>query len=315
MRLVTFIQDGNTKLGTQIGEWILDLERAQNYLSENYELAHGSDFPNGLHPGGIAELSLGDSPLQTGVQQTVKLIQDSLPGAIDPLVSAQLLLLPGQIDFQPPVLNPGKLICVGLNYPAPGQKVDQLSKFPTLFLKANSTLTGHQQPILLPRISQEVFCEGELAVLIGKKGKHIDIEEALSHVAGYTIANDVGARDLEQRTSQWATGKLPDTFCPMGPALVTSDLIPDPNHLSIRTCINDQVIQSGNTRDMIFDVPYLISYISSFSTLNPGDIILTGSPKSIDGHPAPTKFLSAGDQITIEIEGIGVLSNQTSQED
>jgi len=182
-------------------------------------------------------------------------------------------------------------------------------------LKSSSTLTGHQHPILLPRISDEVFCEGELAIVIGKTGKHISIENALSYVAGYTIANDIGARDLEQRTSQWATGKLPDTFCPMGPALVTSNEIQDPNQLSIRTHINGILVQSGNTSEMIFNVPYLISYISSIATLLPGDIILTGSPKSIDDRPAPIVYLKAGDHISIEIEGIGVLSNQTIREE
>jgi 2-keto-4-pentenoate hydratase/2-oxohepta-3-ene-1,7-dioic acid hydratase in catechol pathway len=192
---------------------------------------------------------------------------------------------------------------------------DQQAAYPVLFLKSSSTLTGHQHPVLLPRISDEVFCEGELAVVIGKTGKHISIENALSYVAGYTIANDVGARDLEQRSSQWATGKLPDTFCPMGPALVTSDEIPDPNQLTIRTYINGELVQSGNTSEMIFNLPYLISYISSIATLLPGDIILTGSPKSLNNQPAPIAYLKAGDQISIEIEGIGVLSNQTIQEE
>jgi 2-keto-4-pentenoate hydratase/2-oxohepta-3-ene-1,7-dioic acid hydratase in catechol pathway len=160
-----------------------------------------------------------------------------------------------------------------------------------------------------------VFCEGELAIVIGKTGKHISIENALSYVAGYTIANDIGARDLEQRTSQWATGKLPDTFCPMGPAMVTSNEIQDPNQLTIRTYINGVPVQSGNTSEMIFNVPYLISYISSIATLLPGDIILTGSPKRIDDRPAPIVYLKAGDHISIEIEGIGVLSNQTIREE
>jgi 2-keto-4-pentenoate hydratase/2-oxohepta-3-ene-1,7-dioic acid hydratase in catechol pathway len=134
-------------------------------------------------------------------------------------------------------------------------------------------------------------------------------------VAGYTIANDVGARDLEARTTQWATGKLPDTFCPIGPALVTRDEVPDPNDLTIKTFLNKQLVQYGNTGDMIFDVPYLISYLSGIAALEPDDIILTGSPKSVGDRPAPKVTLKPEDTITIEIEELGELTNTTVAEE
>jgi acylpyruvate hydrolase len=315
MRFVTYLRDTKIKLGVQFDDWILDLRRAQNYQSGSNDVTNGKALSNTLIPEMMTELIDRDSPFMKETQQTVKFIQESLPDAVGKLKSKAILLQSDQVTLKPPVINPGKLICVGMNYPSPGKVKDQQAAYPVLFLKSSSTLIGHQHPILLPRISDEVFCEGELAIVIGKTGKHISIENALSYVAGYTIANDIGARDLEQRTSQWATGKLPDTFCPMGPAMVTSNEIQDPNQLTIRTYINGVPVQSGNTSEMIFNVPYLISYISSIATLLPGDIILTGSPKRIDDRPAPIVYLKAGDHISIEIEGIGVLSNQTIREE
>ena len=211
MRFVTYLHDSDIKLGAQLNDWILDLRQAQDYLSESKYVANGKAPTNAFTPELITEL-MSNSQFIKEVQKNILFIQESLPNSVEPLKSKAILLQSDQVSLIPPIINPGKLICVGMNYPAPGSAEDQRAAYPVLFLKPNSTLTGHQHPILLPRISDEVFCEGELAIVIGKTGKHISIENALSHVAGYTIANDIGARDLEQRTSQWATGKLPDTF-------------------------------------------------------------------------------------------------------
>ena len=315
MRFVTYLHDTEISLGVQLDDWILDLRRAWDYQSGSKSVANGKALTYVLTPELMTEIINRDSPFMRDARQTLKFIQESLPNALGSLESKTILLGADQVTLKPPIMNPGKIICVGMNYPPPGSTKGQQPTYPVLFLKSGSTLTGQGQPILLPRVSDEVFCEGELAVVIGKRGKHIPLENALSYVAGYSIANDVGARDLEQRTSQWATGKLPDTFCPMGPALVTSDEVLDPNKLAIRTHINGKLVQSGDTSEMIFSVPYLISYISSLATLVPGDIILTGSPKSINGRPAPIVYLKPGDNISIEIGGIGVLSNQTIEEE
>jgi acylpyruvate hydrolase len=216
----------------------------------------------------------------------------------------------------PPVQRPGKIICVGLNYPAPGGSGNgPVPRYPVLFHKVPTTLVGHGQPIVLPRISREVVYEGELAVVIGRQGKHIKREQALSYVAGYTIANDVGALDLERRTPQWATGKLADTFCPLGPFLVTRDKVSDPGALTIQTTLNGELVQSGPTGEMFFDVPYLISYISALSTLEPGDLILTGSPKRLGERPAPRRFMRPGDTISVRIEQLGELTNPVVDEE
>jgi 2-keto-4-pentenoate hydratase/2-oxohepta-3-ene-1,7-dioic acid hydratase in catechol pathway len=162
---------------------------------------------------------------------------------------------------------------------------------------------------VLPRVSRQVDYEGELAVVIGKRGKYIPEREALSHVAGYTCANDVSAHDIEFRTSQWTSGKMLDTFCPLGPVLVTPDELPDPDSLRLKTILNGQMVQDASSSDMVFSVPFLISYISSLATLEPCDIILTGTPAGVGCNRTPQVFLRAGDRISVEIEGIGALVN------
>jgi 2-keto-4-pentenoate hydratase/2-oxohepta-3-ene-1,7-dioic acid hydratase in catechol pathway len=175
-------------------------------------------------------------------------------------------------------------------------------------------LIGSGSPIVLPEISQKVLYEGELAVVIGCRAKNIPLENALDFIGGYTIANDVGAADIEARSSQWASGKMFDTFCPLGPSLIPTNEVPDPNDLAIKTTLNGQVVQEGNTREMIFDVPFLVHYISQLTTLEPNDVILTGSPKQAGDAPDPRIPLKPGDSISIEIESLGTLTNSVVEE-
>jgi len=220
-----------------------------------------------------------------------------------------------QLQLLPPVNKPGKIICVGLNYP-PVLYMNTWTPppYPVLFHKTSSSMIGCGSAIILPKISQQVLYEGELVVVIGTRAKNIPIDQALNILAGYTIANDVGASDIEARSSQWDSGKMFDTFCPLGPALVTPDEIQDPGSLSIRTTLNGQVVQDANTSEMIFSVPYLISYISQLTTLEPGDLILTGSPKRAGSTPDPRTPLKSGDSISIEIENLGILTNPVIDE-
>ncbi len=215
-----------------------------------------------------------------------------------------------EIKYLAPVSNPGKIICVGLNYPSAknGEPID-IPKYPILFHKVSSSLTGHKGPINIPKISKAVQYEGELAIVIGKKAQKVTTVTALDYVAGFTVANDVGASDIQERNSQWTSGKMFDTFCPLGPALVTLDEIPNPDDLRISTQLNGEIVQDGRTSEMFFSVRELISYISELTTLDPGDIILTGSPKTAGDQPDPRTILKPGDLLTIEIENIGNLSN------
>jgi acylpyruvate hydrolase len=222
----------------------------------------------------------------------------------------------GDVELLAPIERPGKVVCVGLNYRSHLAEIgDPVPKYPILFHKTATSIIGQGQAIVLPRISEQVDYEGELAVVIGRRGKYIPEEDALAYVGGYTCANDVSAHDLEFRTSQWTSGKMLDTFCPLGPALLTADEIPDPSSLRLTTLLNGRTVQHASTSEMVFSVPFLISYISSLATLEPGDVILTGTPAGIGCNQKPQVFLQAGDRISVQIQGIGTLTNPVVAEE
>ena len=224
----------------------------------------------------------------------------------------------GIVSILPPVY-PCNILALGLNY---RQHADETSvsypEIPILFLKATTSVIGHMSPILLPQAGPaNVDYEAELAVIIGKKVKNVSRSEAMDSILGYTCANDVSARDwqIEKQKKQWARGKSFDTFCPLGPYLVTRDEIPDPHNLRISTVLNGQTVQDSNTYDMIFDVPAIISDLSRSMTLLPGTVILTGTPEGVGFTRQPPIYLQDGDIVTIEIESIGKLTNPVKRED
>lgn len=214
---------------------------------------------------------------------------------------------------------PTSILCIGLNYrqhaAESGAKVPEL---PILFVKGINTLQNPGDPIQIPTFlpSEEVDYECELAVVIGRHCKNVKQENALDYVLGYTCANDVSARDwqIKRGGGQWCRGKFFDTFCPLGPVLVTTDEIPNPNALGIRTILNGHTVQDWNTSDMIFDVPALIEFLSGSTTLLPGTVILTGTPQGVGMAAKPPRWLKSGDSVTIEIENIGRLTNPVTLE-
>ncbi len=216
-------------------------------------------------------------------------------------------------------VDPVDILCIGLNY---RKHADEGGKpypeFPVLFMKNKGTVQNPGGPIIIPRklASTQVDYECELAIIIGRECHNATQANALSYVAGYTCANDVSARDwqLKWGGSQWCRGKTFDTFCPLGPWLVTPDEIPNPNALRIRTILNGETMQDWNTNDMIFDVPSLIEFLSGSSRLLPGTVILTGTPHGVGAARTPPVFLKAGDSVTIDIEGIGELTNPVIDE-
>ncbi len=214
---------------------------------------------------------------------------------------------------------PAAILCIGLNYRKHAEEGGaQIPERPVLFMKMPSTVQNPGDPILLPRhlASTQVDYECELAVVIGKPCKNVPRSKALDYVLGYCCANDVSARDwqIQWGGSQWCRGKTFDTFCPLGPCLVTTDDIPNPNQLGIKTTLNGQTMQDWRTDDMIFDVPALIEFLSGSTKLAPGTVILTGTPHGVGFARKPPVFLRAGDTITIEIERIGALTNPVVEE-
>ena len=214
---------------------------------------------------------------------------------------------------------PTAILCIGLNYRRHAEESGaKPPERPVLFVKGNNTLQNPGGPILLPRHlrSDEVDYECELAVVIGKAAKNVSRENALEYVLGYTCANDVSARDWQIKLGggQWCRGKFFDTFAPLGPVLVTPDEIPNPNALRISTVLNGETVQDWNTDDMIFDVPALIEFLSGSTTLLPGTVILTGTPHGVGMAQKPPRWLVPGDVVTIEIEGIGALTNPVEEE-
>ncbi|WP_051633540.1 fumarylacetoacetate hydrolase family protein [Bacillus sp. UNC41MFS5] len=218
-----------------------------------------------------------------------------------------------QIQYGPCVPKSAKIICVGLNYRKHAEESNmEPPKTPVLFNKYGNSLAGHGEKVEIPADAKQVDYEAELGIVIGKKAKNVSKERALDYVAGYCNANDLSARDLQFRTNQWLLGKAIDGFCPVGPYLVTAEEVGNPNQLKIETIVNGKVRQSSNTADMIFYCDEIISYISNYITLEPGDLIITGTPEGVIlGLPEHEQdWLTAGDEVTIRIEKLGELTNQ-----
>ncbi len=216
------------------------------------------------------------------------------------------------VKFLPPVPDPRKIVCLGLNYRDHAAETNaQIPKDPILFSKYATALVGHGDAIVLPAVSHEVDYEAELVIVIGRGGRHIKEADAMLHVAGYTVGHDVSARDwqLKKDGKQWMVGKTFDTFAPTGPALVTADEVADPHRLAIKLRLNGQTMQDSNTSQMIFSVPQVVAYLSQVFTLEPGDLIFTGTPPGVGMARKPPVFLKHGDVVEVEIEKLGVLRN------
>ncbi len=210
-------------------------------------------------------------------------------------------------------LRPVNILAVGLNYRCHADETGiGYPELPVLFLKSISSVIGPEEAILLPAAGpDQVDYEAELAVVIGKRAKNVSVEQAAEYIFGYSCANDVSARDwqIEKQKKQWSRGKSFDTFCPLGPWIVTQDELPDPNNLTIRTILNGKIMQDSNTKEMIFNIPSLVSDLSRSLTLLPGTVILTGTPKGVGFTRKPPVLLKEGDVVTIDIQGIGQLTN------
>ncbi|WP_127534097.1 fumarylacetoacetate hydrolase family protein [Paenibacillus kobensis] len=296
MKLLNFMKNGQVKLGVLTAAGVVDIEAA----AQTFEIQVPSDIHE-LIEGGPAALAAASAVAAQAVE----------------IRSDRYILPESTIQYAPSVTKPAKMICVGLNYRKHAEETNApIPEYPILFNKFSNTLASHGDTVLLPKTSKEVDYEAELVIVIGKRAKDVPEEQALDYVFGYSNSNDLSARDLQMRTHQWMLGKCCDGFTPLGPYLVTADEIGDPNSLAIGCKVNGEVRQSSNTSDMIFNCKEIVSYISRHMTLEPGDIILTGTPEGVVlGYPVDKRvYLQDGDVVTIEIEKLGSLTVTMKQE-
>lgn len=255
--------------------------------------------------------------LPTGVRQLLEAGADALREAAATAARPDAVRHPaGRVKLLPPVPDPPKIICIGLNYrDHAAESGSPLPAEPVLFSKYTTALVGDGADIVLPPVSKEVDYEAELVLVVGKKGRQIPAASAMEHLAGYTIGHDVSARDwqLKKDGKQWLAGKTFDTFAPTGPALVTADEVPDPLSLGIRLRLNGRTMQDSSTSQMVFGVGALLAYLSQVFTLQPGDLIFTGTPPGVGFARKPPVFLKPGDVAEVEIEGLGILRNPVVQ--
>ena len=281
MKLLSFTAEGRTSYGAVKDGGIVDLGRRLKPRTLR-EL---------LETGGIAEAAA------------------ALPGA-----AADLAL--DAITYAPVIPDPAKIICVGLNYRDHVAEVGRtVTEKPALFARFATSQVGHLQPVIRPRVSEHFDYEGELALVIGRAGRHIRREDALAHVAGYACYNEGSVRDWQRHTTQFLAGKTFDKSGAFGPWLVTADEIPDPSKLKLETRLNGQIVQSTTTDMMITDVPDLIVYCSTVMTLQPGDVIVTGTPGGVGMKRTPPLFMKPGDTVEVEISGVGLLRNPVAAEE
>ncbi|XP_061527996.1 fumarylacetoacetate hydrolase domain-containing protein 2A [Phycodurus eques] len=262
---------------------------------------------------GVVDLKAFEPSMPSTMKGLLELGDEGLECAQRALSSGQCMLKRSDVRLLSPILAPEKVVCVGLNYRdhCLEQKAP-IPKEPIIFSKFSNAITGPYDDIILPSESQEVDWEAELAFVIGRRGKHIKEEEALSYVAGFTVANDVSARDWQMKRNgkQWLLGKTFESFCPLGPALVTTDAVRDPHKLGIRCLVNGDAVQSSNTDQMIFKTEALISWVSKFVTLTPGDVFLTGTPPGVGLFRKPPVFLKKGDVVECQIDQLGSIINK-----
>ena len=286
MRLVAFEQEGRAVLGARVGDQVVRLSDVVPGLPQDVNQAIGA---LGL-PGSAAEL------------------QGKLDAAPKrPLAGLALL---------PVVPRPGKVVCIGLNYVEHAKEGNNpIPDYPAVFFRGATSLAAHGQPLLRPKASEKFDYEAELVIVIGQRARHLSEADALSCVAGYTCMNEGSLRDYQRKSGQWTMGKNFDRTGGFGPEIVTPDELPQgPNALRITSRLNGQTMQDSNTSDMIFSVPRILAILSEVMTLEPGDIIATGTPSGVGYPRKPPVFMKAGDVAEIEIEGIGILSNPVEDE-
>ena len=291
MKIVSFHRDGQLSTGALLeGDVVLDFQHSEAGLPDADGPLDWMDTNGACHQGARRLVASADIAKLTKA------------GAIVPLDSVELLS---------PVPRPGKVICIGLNYRDHAEESGmEIPSLPLVFSKFSSCVVGPGADVKLPHGAKEVDYEAEFGVVIGKQATDVSEGDAMDYVLGYCNINDVSARDFQFADGQWQRGKSCETFCPTGPFIATADEIPDPHNLRIQFRMNGKTLQDSSTKQLIFNVPQLISYLSGFVTLEPGDLISTGTPPGVGFARKPPIYIQPGDVMEVEVEGLGILKNQ-----
>ena len=316
MKLVTFENGAEDRVGAMKGNFVVDVEFAIDSLRSGtpgfeprpeLQKAVNLVMEGGAPPRHMIDLLERGEAWRRALGEILETVTASRE---HPSLPPGVCLPLERVRLRAPLPRPGKIVCVGLNYES--HRAEQGLKTPArpvLFLKSGNTICGPGDPIVLPPNSTEVDYEAEFAVVIGKRGKGIPEEKVFEHIAGYTILNDVSARDMQYGDRQWFRGKSCDTFAPTGPCIVTADEIPDPHSLRISLTLNGRTMQDSNTQDLIFKIPFLVSYLSQSLTWEAGDLLSTGTPGGVGHYRKPPVYLKPGDTVSVTVEGIGTLTN------
>jgi 2-keto-4-pentenoate hydratase/2-oxohepta-3-ene-1,7-dioic acid hydratase in catechol pathway len=313
MRLATFRYGGQVRLGVVDGEHVVDLNRAYARLLA----ARGEERAAALAaaytpPDIVGFLAAGDQGLAAANEALASVAGGGDGGSLE----REGMRLPlSAVALLPVIPHPGKFLCVGRNYKEHAEETGSAAPTtPVLFARYATSLVAAGQPVIRPKVSDQLDWEGELAVIIGRRCRHVAPERALEMVAGYSLFNDVSVRDYQYRGQQFTAGKNFEGSGPFGPYLVTKDEVPDPHMLDLETTVNGERMQQSNTSKMIFDIPTLIAHITEWTILEPGDVIATGTPSGVGFARKPPRFLKAGDTVSVTITNVGTLMNPVIDE-
>lgn len=311
MKLVSFSYETYKRIGCIIDEKVIDLNYAYLSQLEAEGQLRAQQIAEAYIPANMVEFLQGGQQSMELAVKAVEFVRNSSGN-----FKYKVVHRVSDVKLEAPVLNPGKMICVGHNYREHILEMGrELPSYPVIFAKFANTIIGPQDDIPHYPISEQLDYEAELAFVIGKRARNVSEKDALQYVAGYTIVNDVTYRDIQRRTLQWLQGKTVEGSAPMGPWMVTRDELNDASGLEVVLKVNGEERQHTNTANLVFTVPYLVEFLSNLMTLEPGDVILTGTPGGVGVARDPQVFLKDGDVVRIEIAGVGVLENQVKQID
>ncbi|WP_134698609.1 fumarylacetoacetate hydrolase family protein [Ammoniphilus sp. YIM 78166] len=309
MKLVTFQINGFSRIGYLNDNQVIDLNYAYQALLESQGQIRVKQIAEAYIPPSMVEFLQGCEQSMSLAKEAIAFVQNHAGTFPYPVLHSA-----ADVRMEAPVQNPGKMICVGHNYREHILEMGRdLPPYPVVFAKFANTIIGPEDDIPFYPVSEQLDYEAEFAFVVGKRARNVTADQALDYVAGYTIVNDVTYRDIQRRTIQWLQGKTVEGSAPMGPWLVTGDEIGNPAGLEVVLTVNGEERQRSNTENLVFTVPYLVEFLSGLMTLEPGDVILTGTPGGVGVARDPQVFLKDGDVVRIEIDRIGVLQNQVKK--